>query len=420
MLNTLGKIYKNKIFIVIVILILITLPATFYMQSDKDKTIVTSAIGIDLENDEYEVTILAVIPKGSNDINSNLEVFSASGSSIADALDIISLDLGKKIGLAHCDSIIFAEEIMESNLSLVLDYFIRTANLSTNPTLIATPDSAKDLLEAVKTSNNLLDLSLKNIIDSQEDRTLLDNVTIDRFYRAYLSHNSTFTIPLLSVKTEGEGSSSGESSSNMPEDEGGSSGSSGGDSGGSSSKQKKIKNENEIAVIRDGKFVAKLTEDEKFIYNLLSTSSYYEKFELKDITDENVTNSTIIFQEADKIILPICKFKDGKPVMTYKLWLSVMLDEIIGEDNHSYSAINGVHNFITPIVEEKFKELINTKLENTVALMQENKYDVLNIYSKYNAFRYNKFQEYLSTLEHPLDYTEGISIEIDVKLNYVI
>lgn len=419
MLNLLGKIYKNKIFIVLALLVIITFPSALYMQSDKDKTIVTSAIGIDRKDDEYEITILAVIPKGGNDINSNLELFSASGDSISEALDTISLDIGRKIGLAHCDSIIFTEELMKENLTLILDYFIRTANLSTNPTLVATPDSAKDLLNAVKSSNNLLDLSLKNIIDSQEDRTLLSNVTLDRFYRAYLSNNSTFAIPLLSTKSADEStSSSAGSEGNLPEDSEGGGSSGGGSSGGS--KEKKIKNDNEIAIIRDGKLVGKLSDDEKFIYNLLNNKSSYQKFNLDNISDNNVNNSTVILQEADKIIVPMCKFKDGKPVMVYKIWLSVMLDEIISTDNHSYSAINGVKNYITPVIEQEFHKLIEEKLNNTINAMHDNKYDVLNIYSKFNAFEYKQFQEYLSTLNHPIEYMEGVSIEIDLKLNYVI
>lgn len=417
MLNIIGKIYKNKIFLVFAILILVTLPTTLYLQSDKDKTIVTSSIGIDLNNNEYEVTILAVIPKGGNDINSNLETFSSSGKSISEALDKISLDIGRKIGLAHCDSIIFSEKLMENNLTLILDYFIRTGNLSTNPTLIATTDSVKDLLDAVKSSNNLLDLSLKNIIDSQEDRTLLSNVTIDRFYRAYLSNNSTFAIPILNTKPSddsGESSQgSGGESSNLPEDD------SGGSSSGSS-QEKKIKNDNDIAIVKDGKLVAKLTDDEKFIYNLLTNPTSYQKFELENISDTNFTNSTLVFQEADKIILPLCRFKDGKPVLKFKVWLSLMIDEVISNENYSYASINGIKNFITPVVENKFKEVLNKKLTNTIKAMQENNYDILNIYSKFNAFKYSQFQDYLNSLENPNDYISECSIEIDIKLNYVI
>ena len=417
MLSALSKVWKNKIFAVIILLIIITLPTTIYRQSDKDYTIVASSIGIERKDDKYEVTILAVIPKGENDINSNLEIFSAEGDTISSALDKITLDIGRKIGLAHCDCIIFTEELMEKNLTQILDYFIRTANLSTNPTLIATPDSARDLLTAVKTSNNLLDLSLKNIINSQEDRTLLHNVTIDRFYRAYYSPNSTFTIPILSVKDESSQGGSGSSSSNTPQ---GDSQSGSESSSGGGGEKKKISNEGEVAVLRDGKFLATLTEDEKFIYNLVTNPGEYQKFILDNINDEHFINSKVVFQEADKIIFPLCKYEDDKPVMEYNIWLSLMIDEVSSEDNHSYASTSGTQNLLTDTVKEEIHKLVDERLAKTNTLMQEKHYDILNLYEKFDAFTYRKFHKYISSLEDSTEYMSGISIKINLNLNYVI
>ena len=418
MLNTIGKIWKNKVFMVLAILILITFPNTLYKQSDKDTTIVATSIGIEKKDDKYSVSILAVIPKGESDVNSNLEIFEGDGNTVAEALDNITLDIGRKIGLAHCDCIIFTEEIMQNNLTQILDYFTRTANLSTNPTLIATPSSAKELLNSVKSSNNLLDLSLKNIISSQEDRTLLKNITLDRFYRAYFSPNSTFTIPILTTdKSSGSSSnsSSGSSGGNLPEE------SSGGSSSGSSQEQQaKIKNNNQIAVLRDGTTIGHLNEDEQFIYNLLTNPSEHQKFTLENINDENFKNSTVVFQEADKIIVPKYKFVDGKPVAEFNIWLSVMIDEARSTENNSYSSISGTQNFLTDTIKEEFNNLVQEKLKTTNSLMQEKRYDIMNLYSKFNAYKYRKFYNYLQTLENQTEYMTGMSIEINLKLNYVI
>ena len=416
MLSIFSKIFQNKVFIVLAILIVITFPNTLYKQSDKDTTIVATSIGIDKKDDKYSVSILAVIPKGESDVNSNLEIFEAEGETVSSALDAITLDIGRKIGLAHCDCILFSEEIMYENLTQILDYFTRTANLSTNPTLIATPNSAKELLEAVKSSNNLLDLSLKNIISSQEDRTLLKNITLDRFYRAYFSPNSTFTIPILTVDKGNSQSTQDSGGNNLPDNNGGAA------SGGSSSsgQSSKIKNNNEIAIIRDGMMVGKLSTDEQFIYNLLTKPSSYQKFTLTNINDENFKNSTVVFQEADKFIIPKYKFVDGKPVAEYNIWLSVMIDEVKSTDNNSYSSISGTQNFLTDTIKSEFNQLIAEKLKTTNSLMQENKYDILNLFSKFNAYKYKKFYNYLQTLANQTEYMQDMSIEISVKLNYVI
>lgn len=414
MLNTLGKIWKNKVFMVIAILILITFPNTLYKQSDKDTTIVATSIGIEKKDGLYSVSILAVIPKGESDVNSNLEIFEADGNTVSEALDSITLDIGRKIGLAHCDCIVFTEEIMQDNLTQILDYFTRTANLSTNPTLIATPNSAKELLNSVKSSNNLLDLSLKNIISSQEDRTLLKNITLDRFYRAYFSPNSTFTIPILTTDNSTSSSSGSSNGSNLPE-ESNESGSSG-----NSSQQSKIKNDNQIAILRDGTLIGHLTQEEQFIYNLLTNPSSYQKFVLENINDENFKNSTVVFQEADKIIIPKYKFVNGKPVAEFNIWLSVMIDEARSTDNNSYSSISGTQNFLTDTIKSEFNRLIEDNLEITNTLMQNNRYDIMNLYSKFNAYKYRKFYDYLQSLENQTEYMTGMSIEVNIKLNYVI
>ena len=418
MLEIIGKIWKNKVFVVFAILILITFPSTLYQQSDKDKTIVTSSIGIDIKDNEYDVTILAVIPKDSSDVSSNLELFNGQGKTISEALDGISLDIGKKIGLAHCDCIIFSEELMQDNLATCLDYFIRTANLSTNPTLIATPDSAKDLLEAVKNSNNLLDLSLKNIISSQEYISVINNVTLDRFYRAYFSPHSTFTIPILETQ-ESESSGGSETGGSGGESSNSSQSESSNESSGNQ-QSKKISNDNKIAVVRDGKYISTLTEDEMFIYSLISKPSEYQKFVLENITDENVTNSTVILQEADKVIMPICKFVDGKPVMQYNIWLSVVIDEVSSKDNYSFASVSGIKNYLTDIVKDEFYKQINEKLEITNKLMQENQYDIMNVYSKFNAFAYSKFHDYSNALGDNCQYMKDMTFEINLRLNYVI
>lgn len=417
MLEIINKVWKNKVFLIILLLILITLPTTIYKQSDKDKTIVTSSIGIDLKDNEYDVTILAVIPKGENNVNSNLEVFNDQGSTLSEALDNISFNIGRKIGLAHCDCIIFNESLMNENLTQILDYFIRTANLSTNPSLIATPDSAKDLLDAVKSSNNLLDLSLKNIITSQEDRTLLENTTIDRFYRAYYSPNSTFTIPVLSVKKSDDSKGQGSSEGNMSSD----SSASGSESGASqSSEDKKIENKNEVIVLKDGRAIGKLSDDEKYIYSLLSKPSAYQKFTLENINDENFTNSTVVFQETDKAFVVKYKMNDNNPEAEFHLWLSVMLDEVKSIDNHDYSSINGTENYLTDTIKAEFEKQVAEKLENTNKALQENKYDVLNLYAKFNAFRHGQFMDYIESVGGIKEYMSKMTISIKLHLNYVI
>lgn len=421
MLRLLKTLSRNKLFYVFAFLIVLMFPSTLYLQSDKDKTVVITTVGIDKEDDEYNISLLAIIPKGSNDINANLEVFEAKGKSVAEALDNLALNSGKKIGLAHCDCIIFSLDVAKNNVATILDYFIRTANLTSNATLVATDGKSKDLINATKSSNNLLDLSLKNIVMFQEENSLLENVTIQKFYRNYFTEVSTFYVPIISSekpKQEDKQSSSGGSGSegNEPGD---SSGGSGGSSGGEQ-QQGKIKNENRILVLKNGKLSRELNDDEKFIYNLLSSNSENLRLTIEDVNDQYVNNSTEIFQQVDKQIIPWYSFKEGKPIATYNIVWSIMMDEIISEDNFHYASIDGLQNFLSDTVKELIHKQINQKLESTTKLMKEYKTDVLGLYTKFNAFCNKNWKEYLGTLEDPEEYLQGIDIKINLSLNYVI
>ena len=66
-------------------------PTTIYKQADNHTRLVATTIGIDKSDDGYEITTLAVIPKVSTDVNANLEIFSAKGKSVSEALNNIRL-----------------------------------------------------------------------------------------------------------------------------------------------------------------------------------------------------------------------------------------------------------------------------------------------------------------------------------------
>ncbi len=396
-------------------------PSTLYLQSDKDLTIIITTIGIDKEDDKIKLSALAVIPAGGNDISSNLEVFEGEGENVSEALDDISSDTGKKIGLAHCDCIALSESAMKDNLTEFLDYFIRTANLATNASLVATDGKAKDLLDATKSSNNLLDLSLRNIVVFEEKRNLLEAVNIEKFYRQYFTESGTFYMPILSTEdsaTEQDSQSNGsESGGSSSESE--SSGNSGNGSGSGQNKQKKIVNRSEVAVIDRGKYLRTLTEDERFIYNLLSKTSTHTKVRVSNISDNVVTESDEVYEQINKIILPKYTFVDGVPTAVYDIILNLRLDEVIGE-NHSFSSIDGLQNFLSETVKREILAQVDKKLSHTLELMKADKIDILNLYTKFSAYHHGKWQEYLKNFDSEDDYLSGVDIKINLSLYNVV
>ena len=389
-------------------------PSTLYLQSDKDLTIIITTIGIDKIDDKIKLSALAVVPKGGNDISANLEVFEGEGDNISSALSSISHNTGKDIGLAHCDCIAISQAAMADNMTEYLDYFIRSANLTTNASLIATDGTASDLLSATKSSNNLLDLSLRNIVQFKEERSLLESVNIEKFYRQYFTEGSTFYMPILSTE-DNNSSSGGEESSG----ESGADDSSQGSGGGAGNGEKKIVDNSKVAVLTKGKYDRTLTEDEYFIYSLLSPTTKDMSIVVEDINDGAVTRSKETFEQVNKLVIPSYTFKDRIPTITYTVILNLRIDEVNGE-NYSYAAIDGLHNYLSDTVKEKIQSQVKEKLSTTVEMMKRDKLDILNVYSKFNAFKHGKWTEYISSLENKDNYLEKVDIKINLTLLNVV
>ena len=395
---------RNKYFYIFTALIILMFPSTLYMQSDKDKTIIVTTMGVDYQDDEYELTTLAITPLGGQDTNVNLEIFTATGKTIAEALENISNNTGKNVGLAHCDCIILSMDTLSSNITHTLDYFTRTSNLTTNATLVATDGKSKDLIEATKSSHDLLNLSVKNIVLYQEGKSVLNNVNIEKFYRNYLSHSSSFYMPVLSVKESDESSSSP------------------GNSGGSenSQSQKKIQNDNRMIVLKHGEYIGEIDEDEKMIYNIISNDAKQLEITIEDVNDEYVTSSTEVYQQTEKLLIPWYSFDGDTPIVTYNVWLSFTIDEIESMDNHSSTALSGIIQYLTPTAEQLIRKKVDENLSSTITKMRDKNIDIMRLYEHFNAYHYSKWKKYLSSLPDETHYLDGVDLRINLHLNYVV
>jgi len=144
------------------------------------------------------------------------------------------------------------------------------------------------------------------------------------------------------------------------------------------------------------------------------------RIEVDNINDQFVNNSKEVYQQVDKFVLPLYKFIDDKPVVEYHIWLSIMIDEIISEDNFSYASIDSLQNFLSDPVKEKINNQIQDKLDHTVEIMNTEKDDILHLFEKFNAFHTIKWKNYINSLDNQHDYLENVDIDIKLTLNYVI
>ena len=121
MRGNLVKVFRYKTFYVILAIVIFLLPTTLYMPSQAQSRAIVTAIGIDRVDDEYEVTLAIITPKNSGQVAGGNMVDSGKGNSVSVAMQNLSINLGKVIGLQHCSFIIISDEVFSEDITGVLD-----------------------------------------------------------------------------------------------------------------------------------------------------------------------------------------------------------------------------------------------------------------------------------------------------------
>ena len=414
MKRVLKRILKNKTFYIFLLLSIFMFPEALFQQGDKARTAIVTTVGIDKEDDTYEVSILTVIPKGASQLNANLELFSAKDDSVVKALDTIGDSLGKNIGLSHCDCIILSKSVLEEDVCKVFDYFIRNANMSNNASVIVSKTTSKELLEASKSANNLYDLTLKDIVKYSDDDNYNTGMNIESFYKDYYSFDSVAILPLLEVEKSNNAINSSASNSGEPTNtSSGSSSSSGGskEAASNNGESKNVKNNGESVILKNGKYLNTLSNDEGYIYNLLSPHTKHENITVYGICDNLVTNATETYRVVDKYNFKKVDFKNGKFKVVYYSYLVLKLEEVV-MDEYSLKSIEGLEEYITPTVKQNLIATIQNKFANSISEIKRTNQDVLKVGREFYAYKNREWQEFIKNNKD--NYLQNIEFNLHI------
>lgn len=139
---------------------------------------IVNALGIDVKNNEYIVTIQIVNTKKDSDEQNNLQtpiVYSGNGKTINEALNNINSKSPKMLYLGHLELVILSEELAKNGVDKTMDYFIRNNDISKNFTILVSKDSTP--LEVLSVSTPLVNFPSGNILGSIEISSNISGVS---------------------------------------------------------------------------------------------------------------------------------------------------------------------------------------------------------------------------------------------------
>lgn len=267
-------------------LIMIVLLAMFFTNDfgivDIHKSLIVTALGIDVEQDEVQVTAQLAVPQPSQSGDKVQYVaVQGSGSTFADALNEINSKAGFYPKLLFCKLILLGESCKDENIFELIDSLYRKNYSELTANIAACEGKAADIMSLPIPVSDVNQMSVVRVLTEELKNTAnvalanLKDVAGCEYSKAGACHMPYVRMlkPVTS-KSGGKDTAGGESSGGSESGGGGESGggSSGGESGGGSSGGGQSSQEfvsRETMMLVGGKFAGILDEKQSFALNIL-------------------------------------------------------------------------------------------------------------------------------------------------------
>lgn len=421
---------KTPSLFALVFIVLFFFPAALASPPESLTNSIVTAIGIDKEDDQYEVTLLAFLSYPNQSYLEKYETFTSTGSTLSEAFSIAGMQIGKKISLFHTSTAIISEKMLESeDIASSLDYLLRVASLPQSCLLVATNQKSKTFLDFIQKLDAKSDINLEEIGFYTSNYISWRDTTINSFLQGYYSPSKCSIINYLPLtsgdvngiaideipdEASGSGQTGGESeSSAASQGAGGESGQSETPSASKGGKYKLINDQSEM-ILKNGRKQKLLTSQIVHGLNWFNSKANEQLIILDDFNDENYSNAKLVYKVVSKQIRQKAEFKDGYPVLLTNIRVFVSLNEINGDKNDLSNHYES--NYISPEVRSRAEEFVKKQITESLEVLKQEKSDVLNFYDKFFKSKRSQTKKFVSNLDSVEDFLENIVFKVIVNV----
>lgn len=447
---------KKHLGLIIILIIVVAFPTSLSNQTKLNMRVVVTGIAVDKINDEFEVTAQIVkTPTGSKGAGTSASVdfITDKGKTIASAVSKLAFKAGKAAAFSHTNYVILGKGMLEDDVTVSLDYFVRDKIIKNSAMVLFAEDKAGDEIKKTKSTDLSVGIGLQQVflfkehesdgvmttmMDFLNDNRGFSKTAISSVLKLESSQEQNTSNSSSSDSSEGqtsqsstsqssggegsEGSSSGsgsESGKSGGENQGqssGESGSSGGSSGASGeSESQYFKALAPILMFVDGKFVGKLeTEDEVSGFMLASqkAKAIDVSFELSD--ENKLKDAKIDVNIKNMRVSHKVRFENKIPCLDINIIVyNAEINEVQAED------------IVSSLSEEEYKKVkeglskeISKRVATCFKKTKETKADIFEAYEKAYKFHYKTTTKYYKSSSEFLEKLK-LNVSVDVrKLDY--
>lgn len=408
-----NKITKNPIIYVFLLIMILYLPIAMFREPDSSRRLIITALAIDKQEDQFELSALCFIPVSTTAFKENYKIISASDKTFVEALNKIGLYSGRISSLLHTSVVVVSQDVMQNDMLKCLNHLARTSNLGNNTIVIGTNQSAKDILSLTNDLDSSSNLSIKDLLAYNYQYLYGNQSNLESFYRGYFSPTKTSVLGYMKLDQQkgievGE-QKSGENETMDSQKEDSSSSQNQQNTQGNSNK--KILNDGSACVFKDGKFKVILDSDMVEYYNWINNQQNKSILTIENFSYKSLENAKLSFQIEKKPVLQMVEYVNDVPQINYVINFVLTLDEINQQKYKPENFDLGQKSF-SSMLQQKLQNDVQNNFSKLLNLLRDNQIDIIDAQKKLEDFDKKKYQEFLDNLENKEDYLRFIQFNV--------
>ena len=411
------KILHSKIMIFIIIIFAILFPFTINMPDQTQSYSIVLGVGIDKSQEGYEISTQILTSKASQGFLETLQVHSAMGKNVLDAVEELSLHLGRISGFGNTSVIVFSEEVAKDGISETLDFFLRSKRLNGNPFIVVTKNKAKDILSDAAKIDESFNYNLNSLAKLNRDFANGTIMTMENFLNNYYSGTTASVISQINqTNNDYDGVMIPDTNSQS---------SSGGANGGSSEGQsiggteggntRVLSNKGDSSVFVGSKQIASI---DSHIVEGMNTLLYTKRnsYTIKNVSDAYFHNATVVLSQKNSNLTRTLKFSpNGIPRIYYNIKYTMKVEQVL-QDGINQVILDGSQNYMTNTLKQKINEYVKEQVATSLNMFKKLNADVYGFQQAFAKYHPKKWQSFLDGLENKNEAFKKIEVFVKIEL----
>lgn len=414
---------KTRLLVFFMLAVFVMVAFTISHPKQTDNRTLVIGIGVDRQDDNYLMSTQVLVPEASASFKEILQVYTATGRSLLECVENMSLHLGKITGFGNVSVIVFGEQVANEGIVSAMDFFMRSKRINDNATIITTNRTAKELLETVAKIDKSFAYNLNNLAKLNSQFTKSKSTNMYEFISNYYSQsNASFVSQIRLEEDESLGISgqnpTGESGSSQqvaatPNNEQ----QSNEQQNNEQQKNLVVSNSGYTSMFVDGRQVAVAGPEQMIGFNVLTESSR-GLFSVDGVSDQILTNAKIDMSLKSSHRLVRYEFKNGIPRVHFDIKFYVKVENISQQNNPLI--LNGTKYFLSEQAKAKFVEKVKSQIAESINLSKQYDADVLGLQNSFYKHKPNEWKTYIKNLADKSQAFQNIEIFVDVQVDDVL